>query len=275
MNSALISLVVLSLGVASTVRGAAQTARSPRADSASGQRSPPNASSAETLWVGNAAVSGRRLAPYTNLWNLIFVDSAGGKHAAGTVSDRLSGDSARSGIQVRTQMQRAPNGITVTTRNGFDPRTMAPVYRSFEISNHRRVDIAFDSAGVTGSVRDSSGTHPIKLALPRPVFDFEGGLYGLLLRALPLREGYTTTLATLGEVLDPSAGPERAVHFVTVRVTRRERVAAGQGRMLDTWRVEAITHDFGTLIFWLADDPPYIIRAQAPIANGVATYERP
>jgi len=226
----------------------------------------------ETLWVGSPELSGARLTPYTNSWTLIFVDSLGARHAAGTVSDRLSFDSIRREVAVREQLQRAPNGTTVITRNEFDRKTLSPLARRFEISGRQQVTVRFDSRGASGSIDDGHGARSFSIPLMRKVFDFEGGMYGLLLRGLPLEAGYATTIATLAEHIDAAAGP-RNVHFVSVRVAGRERVPAGHDALVDTWRVEATAPDMGTLIFWLADDAPYIIRAQAPVAGGIATYE--
>ena len=60
---------------------------------------------------------------------------------------------------------------------------------------------------------DSTGSKPEEatVKLDRPVFDFYGGMYGVLISALPLAEGYTTELPAFDTT-------KMAIDWVAVRV---------------------------------------------------------
>jgi hypothetical protein len=66
------------------------------------------------------------------------------------------------------------------------------------------------------------------------VFDFYGGMYGVLISALPLAEGYSTELPAFDTT-------RMAIDWVPVRVKGRETVESGPGKTKETWVVETPT----------------------------------
>ena len=99
--------------------------------------------------------------------------------------------------------------------------------------------------------------------LNEPVFDYTGGMYGVLLAALPLHEGLTTTIPTLSEDRDE---PDR----VLVKVGKQELVDAGPGKQVSAWRVDTEENNANQShsIFWVTKDPPYVIKLVTVIPTG-------
>jgi len=82
----------------------------------------------------------------------------------------------------------------MTYVNVFDPQTMSPVYMEFKRSDTgewARRD--FEKAQVKYQRRTSADeTNPEtgEFEMKEPIFDYNGGMYGILLAALPLKEGF-------------------------------------------------------------------------------------
>jgi hypothetical protein len=79
-------------------------------------------------------------------------------------------------------------------------------------------------------------------------------MYGLLISALPLKNGYTAEIPTLDT-------NEMAIDWVPVRVKGRETVEAGAGKKAETWVVETPTRLYGRMTWWVTKEPPYVIKA--------------
>jgi hypothetical protein len=218
--------------------------------------------------VGERGASGSALQPYTNLWTWSVTD-ARGVHPQGTWSDRLDIEIA-AGRRVgrRTQEQRLAGGRSVLTVNNFDLETMLPLDRSWSAFDGRTTHVRFSDSEVEQRRVVKAGTpeQVNVLRLRAPVFDFNGGMFGLLLRAFPLREGYAATLQTVSEDCDK-------IEEVRFAVRERAQVPGHGGAQVQAWRVEADTPEFGVMTFWLSDEAPYIIRLSFRTNDAVILYE--
>ena len=136
-------------------------------------------------------------------------------------------------VLLRVQGTTFVNGQSNTIRNVFDPKTMAP--------------ITSETHGIDGSIlrRTFTGTHVVTETLASAKdpatktqadlsvapYDFNGGLYGLLLAALPLKAGFAGTLPAI-------ADRENTLTSEPFRVLRQESVSAGSRGMVKAWVVE-------------------------------------
>ena len=100
--------------------------------------------------------------------------------------------------------------------------------------------------------------------LPTPVFDFNGGMYGLLLAAQPLQVGYSAIMPAVGEFSDDYVR-------IPFKVIRREAINAGFKGRTNAWVVQ-VGGD-SPMTFWISDRPPYILRLVLPMSGGEARFE--
>jgi hypothetical protein len=219
--------------------------------------------------VQTRSVSGARFEPYTNLWNWAFVGADGTVKPQGTWSERLEIESA-GGRRVgrRTQEQRLPDGRKVVTINVFDLETLAPLERDWRVFDGRYNHLQFRGREVEQHMIRTPGgeEETARFVVPEEFFDFNGGMYGLLLRAFPLREGFEGTFTAIAE-------DSQQLQHLKVVVRGRETVPGHGGAPVSAWRVEVPESDYGRMTFWLSDEPPYIIRLTFPQGNGIIAYE--
>ena len=219
--------------------------------------------------VNDPTVDGSSLHPYTNLWKLSVTTAAGKTMTMGAWTDELKWVEVEGKKYLqRTQIAAFSQGRATSTVNVFDSKSMAPIrsdWRSLDGGfNHRE----FGATGVKYRHTDKAQNGPPDLShviegvqkLDVPVFDFYGGMYGLLLAAMPLREGFTGTIPSIDENSDTQS-------WVSFTVTGQERVAAGAGKSVQAWVVESETN-LGTMKFWISKDAPYIIRLTYKGPNG-------
>ena len=217
------------------------------------------------LKVGDATVTGAHLKPYTNRWNFSIQKPGGAAEPAGTWSDAMEavdfhGRSALQRTQVATYVKK---GIQLTFVSIFDPKTMEPLsfdYSRSDNGNVRHVDFRQETA--TYRHTDSKDAKPEEATanLGQQVFDFYGGMYGVLISALPLKEGYSAEMPTLDT-------NKMAVDWVPVQVKGRETVDAGPGKKAETWVVETPTKLYGKMTWWVTKEPPYVIKAEVEVLD--------
>ncbi|MFI5197017.1 MAG: hypothetical protein ACHQJD_00205 [Thermoanaerobaculia bacterium] len=229
-----------------------------------------------TVYVGDPVVDGSILEPYQNEWTFSYQNPGEDAVKAGRWTDALQRKIVRGrSVMVRTQVAvYDKKGLKVVTVNTFEPKTMAPI----------SMDWSMGSGSLGLNQREFSGTHVKFRRRPRirkmgdepgnltegeatlevPPFDFFGGMYGLLLAALPLREGLSIRFPAIEE-------DKEALSWVEVRVRGRSRVAAGKARTVEAWVVTAETHD-GPMTFWLTRRPPYIIKLEFHPVGGPAWF---
>jgi hypothetical protein len=209
--------------------------------------------------VGDARLTGSQLKPCTNLWKLTQQKPGGNAENVGTWSDSLENTNYKGQPAMkRTQVAKYPKkGIQLTFVSVFDPKRMEPLSFDYSRSDNGNVrHVEFEHENVTYRHIDSTGAKPeeARVKLDRNVFDFYGGMYGLLISTLPLADGYTTEIPAFDT-------NKMAVDWVPVRVKGRETVPAGNGKKTETWVVETPTKLYGRMTWWLTKEPPYVIKA--------------
>jgi hypothetical protein len=109
-------------------------------------------------------------------------------------------------------------------------QTLAPV-RHRSVNARRTMSLDFDRATVKGAVTPAGGAaQPVDVTGGEPMFD--AGVLELVLRSLPLADGYAAKLP----VYVHEAG---GAVSVTVRVTGSERITLADGTSVDSWVVES------------------------------------
>jgi hypothetical protein len=155
------------------------------------------------------------------------------------------------------------NGLTSSTINVFDPTTMAAVSSEIHKVDGSWLKRSFQGTTVT-EIRGDTPADKIgvttKVTLPRPVFDYWGGMYGTLVAALPLRVGITGTLPSMAE-FDPR------YETATFKVVREETLKAGALGDVRTYVVES-----EGMTFWLSVKAPYVLKLDVPMSEGVVAH---
>ncbi len=215
--------------------------------------------------VGDPAMDGSALKPYTNVWKLSIIGKSGTTVTVGAWTDDLRWVEVdgRKLLQ-RTQISAVSINLKATqTINVFDPKTMAAVRSESRGTNGDYRLLEFDKTKIKRKVMDpavKSTPTEDTLNVDAPVFDFYGGMYGMLLVNLPLRIGYSATLPAIDENTN-------AFTWVTATVTGREKAGIGGGKQVEAWIVESNT-SLGPMKFWLTKEAPYVIRLTFTGANG-------
>ena len=214
---------------------------------------------------GDPSVNGSFLRPYTNRWRFAIEKPGSAPVDGGTWSDAMETTSyaGRPALK-RTQVAQYKNGIRLTFVNVFDPKTMASLtfdYSRSDTGETRHLEV--DDKTLRFRRSPGTGDEPAQdyvARVDRRIFDFYDGMYGILLDAFPLREGY--------EVSFPAFDSDRAsLDWVRLKVTGRETVSAGEGKSADTWVVHVETQLYGSSTWWLTREAPYVIRATLVLAE--------
>jgi hypothetical protein len=223
----------------------------------------------ESLGVSDARVDGSFLKPYKNAWKIVYTFPGKEPFLVGTWTDELSSVEINGHhLLKRTQMaDYAKYNIVTTYVNVFDPKTMAPISMDFKRNDtgkwaHRD----FEINKITyrrGDSGDAATTKSGNLDFKQPVFDYNGGMFGLLLAALPLKEGFKAVLPTLSEDRD---APDQ----VMVTVGKQELVDAGPGKQIMAWPIDTDANyaNQSHSIFWVTKEAPYVIKLVTVIPTG-------
>ena len=232
-------------------------------------QTPADAPAAAKIAVGDTVLDGSQLKPYKNAWKVVYAFPGKQPFLVGVWTDELSEvEIGGKRLLKRTQTaDYAKYHIVTTYTNVFDPRTMAPVSQDFHRSDtgewaHRE----FDGSLVKyrrGESADPARTLSGELNLSHAPFDYNGGMYGVLLAALPLREGYKATFPSLSEDRDE-------LEWVTITVGKPELVDAGPNKQVTAWPVdtEANYANKSHSIFWISKEAPYVIQLVSTIPGG-------
>jgi hypothetical protein len=231
-------------------------------------QSPPSAP-AEVIRVGDPGVDGSFLKPYKNAWKVVYAFPGKEPFLVGTWTDELTvADINGRHLLKRTQMaDYAKYNIVTTYVNVFDSRTMSPVYMDFKRNDtgewaHRD----FEGARVKYRRADSGDeakTQTGQLEMKEAIFDYNGGMYGLLLASLSLKEGFKARFPTLSEDRDE-------LDWITVTVGKQELVDAGPGKQVMAWPIDTEGNyaNKSHSIFWVTKEPPYVIKLVTTIPTG-------
>jgi len=219
--------------------------------------------------LGDPSVDGTFLKPYKNAWKVVYAFPGKDPFLVGVWTDELTeveGNGRR--LLQRTQIaDYAKYNIVTTYANVFDPKTMSPVSMDFKRSDtgewaHRD----FDGAVVKyrrGDSADPAKTQTGQLKMEEPIFDYNGGMYGVLLAALPLKEGFKATLPALSE-------DRNELDWITFTVGKQELMDAGPGKQVLAWPVDTEGNyaNQSHSIFWVTKEPPYVIKLVTTIPTG-------
>jgi len=209
---------------------------------------------------GDPSINGSFLHPYENRWTFSIQKTGQEPVEAGVWTDRLEAVTyeGRQALR-RTQVAEYKKGFRLTFVTTFEKPSMTPLsfdYSRGDTGETRHVEFRGNKAVFRRS--PGSGTESAQdyvATLDHPVLDFYDGTYGILIAALPLREGFDAEI--------PAFDSDRAcVDWIRVRVTGRETVAAGKGKTADTWVVQVETERYGRSTWWLTRDAPYVIKAE-------------
>jgi len=219
------------------------------------------------LHVGDPTVSASMLKPYINHFHLTLKGLDGKVTDLSDWSDQLE-EVTIDGKKVwkRTQINHPIKGRESTIINVFDETTVAPI--SSEVSGlgtayYRRqfkgTAVIRDSllqpnmppvwqTNVRGQVEHNEAT------LQEPVFDFAGGMFGILLRCFPLKEGFKATFPMITQFGE-------TYQTATSEVQGKETLHTPVGDF-DCYKVYT-EQPAGHLTCWLAERAPYLIRVDA------------
>jgi len=226
-------------------------------------------SSPTVIKLGDSSVDGSFLKPYKNAWKVVYAFPGKEPFLVGTWTDELAAVEINGRhLLKRSQMaDYAKYNIVTTYVNVFDPKTMAPVYMEFKRSDtgewaHRD----FDKALVKyrrGKSGDDKTSEAAELVLKESVFDYNGGMYGVLLAVLPLKEGFKATFPTLSEDRDE-------LDWITIAVGKQELTDAGPGKQVMAWPIDTEGNyaNKSHSIFWVTKEAPYVIKLVTTIPTG-------
>lgn len=221
---------------------------------------------AEQARASGGGISASRLKPYSNAWMFSFVKD-GVRKDQGIWSDVLRfREVDGKNLLERVQGMTYSNGLSSVTINRFEPATLAPVYSEQHTPDGKMVKREFAGSHVELRFTKSPGASEevTRTSLPSGVYDFNGGMYGMLIAAQPLRVGYAARIPTLGEF-------DNDLTSIPFRVVRRETISAGFKGRMGAWVVEVGGES--PMTFWISDAPPYILRLTLPMSGGEAVYD--
>jgi hypothetical protein len=214
----------------------------------------------EKIVPGDARVDGSFIRTVSNAWKMTGISPGGHRKDGGIWKDRIEVfDRNGQSILRRTQVDSGPDGTT-TFVTETDQRSLRPIRAEVTTPALHRV-LTFEADHVHSSVTVAGKSQEKDIAISQPVFDFNGGLFGLLIDGFPLKAGFSAAFP----VFDPRSG----IAWARYTVIGRERVPSGKGRTTEAWTVE-VQDPVRTarMLFSLTKEPPYIIRLQE-IGEGV------
>jgi hypothetical protein len=209
-----------------------------------------------TVHVGDGTLDGSFLVPYNNAWFYSVRFSDGRELPEGIWSDHMEWTTVNGKrVMLRVQGVSFIRGVSNVMMNVFFPETLAPISSETHNIDGTVFKRTFDGARITSvSLANSKDTKaPAVSVLPQAVYDFNGGMYGILMASLPLREGLRGTLPAIADRDDtPTAEP--------FEVLRQEDVDAGARGKVKAWVVESARPGDYTMKFWVTKTAPYIIK---------------
>jgi hypothetical protein len=206
--------------------------------------------------VGDGTLDGSFLKPYDNAWIYVAKLSDGTIRPQGIWTDHMQWSTVEGKrVMLRVQGTTFINGSANTILNTFDPRTLAPIKSETHGVDGTIFRRTFDGTRVTSVTLNGVGDKNEAAAadLPEAVYDFNGGMYGILLASLPLRAGLKGTLPAI-------ADRDATMTAEPFEVRGRETVHAGARGNMTAWVVDSTRPGDYTMRFWLIKTAPYILR---------------
>jgi len=213
------------------------------------------AAAPEKIVPGDPRVDGSFIRTVSNAWKMTGTSPGGHRTDGGIWKDRIEVlDRDGQAVIRRTQVDSGPEGAT-TFITETDQRSMRPIRAEVTTPAGLHRVLTFASDHVHSSITAPGRSEEKDIPLSQPVFDFNGGLFGLLVDGFPLKEGFSAAFP----IFDPRSG----VAWAHYTVIGRERVPSGKGRTTEVWTVEVQDPvRSARMLFSLTKEPPYIIRLQ-------------
>ena len=238
----------------------------------------------KTIHLGDPLADGSFIQPFSNKWKLVGKGADGSTVEMGVWLDRAVLDEIDGRKVVKRQQMWLYDNGSEAYLNIFDAKTMAPIVSQYVNAGglYRRME--FDPAGtkVRYQMSPVPDPHADKPKIPagakmlegeirtaEPYFDFHTGMFGLLIAAFPLQQGYSARFPVFKSYA-PAAEPD----WVDFEVTGKETVPAGPGKTVAAWRV--VVHSPATqetMILHMTKQAPYIIRLQQAWMDRDWTFE--
>jgi hypothetical protein len=220
---------------------------------------------------GDPAVNGSFLRPYTNRWTFSIEKPGSAPVEAGVWTDAMESVTyqGRPALK-RTQVAEYKKGIRLTFVDVFDPKSMAlHVFDYARSDNAETRHLDADDRTIRFQRKPGAGddfAQDYVAKVEHRVLDFYDGMYGILVDAFPLREGYEVSFSGFDT-------DRAAVDWIHLKVIGRETVPAGKGKTAETWVVQIETKLYGSSTWWLTREAPYVIQATLvlPEKDGGAT----
>ena len=162
----------------------------------------------ETILPGDARVDGSFIHAATNAWKMTGTSPGGRRTDGGVWKDRIE-IIERDGVTVirRIQLDSGPEGTT-TFVSETDQKKLTPILAEVTTPGGFHRVMKFESGHVHSVVTapttqgEAATTREKDIAISQPVFDFDGGTFGLLIAGFPLRENFSAKFP----VFDPRNG---------------------------------------------------------------------
>jgi hypothetical protein len=209
-----------------------------------------------TVHVGDGTLDGSFLVPYNNAWFYSVKFSDGRELPEGIWSDHMEWTTVNGKrAMLRVQGVSFIRGASNVIMNVFSPDTLAPISSETHNVDGTVFKRTFDGAHITSvslaNARDTKA--PAVNVLPQAVYDFNGGMFGILIASLPLKEGFRGTLPAIADHDD-------TLTTEPFEVLRQEDVEAGARGKVKAWVVESARPGDYTMKFWVTKAAPYIIK---------------
>ncbi|MEN8182267.1 MAG: hypothetical protein ABFS46_06990 [Myxococcota bacterium] len=241
----------------------------------------PAAGQVRVVEPGPDGASGQRIQPYANEWTVTAIDRDGGRTPLGVWKDSVDVfviDGAEHLRRVQSHLA-ADGSVKNTQVHVVERATMMPVRSHFTAGARvKHVDIAPGSVSGFLAPGAELAALPVELRDAPPAFDFD--IAGLMLVALDLAPGdtvrfpsYALQPAGMGANGLPTA-LEVAVGPVTVFAEGRESIEAGRLGAVEAVRA-VVERGARVMVFWLLDEPPYIVRLEVRTPRDVTAWEMP
>ncbi|MDQ4080502.1 MAG: S9 family peptidase, partial [Gemmatimonadota bacterium] len=219
----------------------------------------PRESEPTAMLVGDAAISTARLGSESTARRLVLVQGDQEREVGAIRTEMTTIEVNGRPALLRVQTLTSPMLGTGIDSVVVDRATLAPI-RQRSTNARRTMSLDFRNDSVVGSVtRAGAGTQAIAVRADTALFD--ANVLDLVLRSLPLAEGYAVRHPIY---LHEGGGKV----WVTSRVTGSERVAGEGGVMVDTWVVESRMGG-QTFRHWIAKDSREVLQSALDAAPGV------